>query len=89
MGNGEQLVGTILSTVVESIWWTDGCIEQSPPHFDDEVGEGWPVVASQVAWDAITSQIGTLKRMAHVKPSFDKEGERLQRDMHAEWILDR
>ena len=39
--------------MVESIWWTDSLVGQAPPHFDDEVGEGWLVVASQVAWDTI------------------------------------
>ena len=76
-------------TMVESIWWTDGLVGQAPPHFDDEVGEGWLVVASQAAWDTITSQLGTLKRMVHVERSFYDKGERLQSDMHAERILDR
>jgi hypothetical protein len=76
-------------TMVESIWWTDGLVGQAPPHFDDEVGEGWLVVASQVAWDTITSQLGTLKRMVHVERSFYDKGERLQSDMHAERMLDR
>jgi hypothetical protein len=48
-------------TMVQSIWWTDSLVGQAPPHFDDEVGEGWLVVASQAAWDAITAQLGTLK----------------------------
>jgi hypothetical protein len=51
--------------------------------------EGWLVVASQAAWDAITSQLGTLKLMIHVERSFYDKGERLQRDMQAERILDR
>jgi hypothetical protein len=66
-----------------------GGVGQSPPYFDDEVGEGWLVVASQAAWDAITSQLGTLKRMVHVERSFYDKGERLQRDLHTERILDR
>jgi hypothetical protein len=76
-------------TMVQSIWWTDSLVGQAPPHFDDEVGEGWLVVASQAAWDAITAQLGTLKRMIHVKRSFYDKGKRLQSDMHAERILDR
>jgi hypothetical protein len=76
-------------TMVESIWWADGLVGQAPPHFDDEVGEGWLVVASQAAWDAITSQLGTLKRMIYVERSFYDKGERLQSDMHAERLLDR
>jgi hypothetical protein len=75
--------------MVESIWWTDGLVGQAPPHFDDEVGEGWLVVASQVAWDAITSQLGNLKRMIYVERSFYGKGVRLQSDMHAERLLDR
>ncbi len=35
--------------MVESIWWMDGNIDQAPPHFDDEVGEGWLVLASKEA----------------------------------------
>jgi hypothetical protein len=74
-------------TMVESIWWTDSLVGQVPPHFDDEVGEGWLVVASQAAWDTITSQPGTLKHMIHVERRLYNEGERLRCDVHAEWIV--
>ena len=56
---------------------------------DDEMGEGWLVVASQAVWDAMQSQLCTLKHLVHVESSFYNEGERLQRDMHAEQIMNR
>ena len=39
--------------MVESVWWVDGLVDESPPHFEDEVGEGWLVVASAEAVSAI------------------------------------
>jgi hypothetical protein len=75
--------------MVESIWWADGFTGHFPSHFDDEVGEGWLVVASQAAWDAIKSQLGPLKRRVHIERSFHNERKRLQRNMHSEQIVDR
>ena len=43
--------------MVKTIWWTDGAMDHSPPSFDDEVGEGWLVVASPEAYEAITSRV--------------------------------
>jgi len=31
--------------MVESIWWVEGLLEQSFPRYDNEVGEGWLVLA--------------------------------------------
>jgi hypothetical protein len=39
--------------------------------------------------DAMQSQLCTLKHLVHVESSFYNEGERLQRDMHAEQIMNR
>jgi hypothetical protein len=75
--------------MVESLWWADGFVGHFPPHVDDEVGEGWLVVASQAAWDAIKSQLDPLKRRVHIERSFYNEGKRLQRNMHSEQIVDR
>jgi AAA domain len=74
-------------TMVESIWWIDGLDRQSSPHFHDEVGEGWLVVASPAAWDAIQSQLGPLRRLVYVERSFSSKGKRLQRDMHSEQVI--
>jgi hypothetical protein len=76
-------------TMIESSWWADGLVGQSPPHFDDEVGEGWLVVASPAAWDAMQLQLGPLRRLVHVERSFSSKGKRLQRDMHSEQGIDR
>jgi hypothetical protein len=58
-------------------------------YFDEEMDEGWLVVASQAVRDAMQSQLCTLKHLVHVESSFYNEGERLQRDMHAEYIMNR
>lgn len=74
-------------TMVESVWWADGFVGQSPPPFRDEVAEGWLVVASQAAWDAIALQFGTLKRIVNVERSVYENGQRLKRDMHSEQVV--
>jgi len=61
-------------TVVESIWWVEGLIDQSPPHFEDEVGEGWLVVASPEAVSAIEARYGALKRRVKVTRSYRDKG---------------
>jgi hypothetical protein len=58
-------------------------------YFDDEMEAGWLVVASQAVRDAMQSQLCTLKHLVQVESSFYNEGERLQRDMHAEHIMNR
>lgn len=70
--------------MVKTIWWTDGAMDHSPPSFDDEVGEGWLVVASPEAYEAITSRCPTMKRIVRVARHFTEEGviERRVRD----WI---
>jgi len=80
-GNGE--------TMVESIWWVDGLIDQSPPHFGNEVGEGWLVVASPEAVSAIEARYGPMKRRVKISRSYRDEGQPHARSATAEedWRL--
>ncbi len=73
--------------MVESVWWVDGLVEQSPPHLNEEVGEGWLVFASPAAWDAIRSQFDSLKRIVKVERSFYRDEQELKRNMHSEEVV--
>jgi hypothetical protein len=68
--------------MVETIGRTDGAMQHNPPSLDDEVGEGWLVVASPEAYEAIMSQCPALKRIVRVERCFTGEGvvERRLRD---------
>ncbi|HEY3567176.1 MAG TPA: ATP-binding protein [Thermoanaerobaculia bacterium] len=48
-------------TMVESLWWQDGCPHLNPPETSDEVGEGWLVRASSAGWEAIRTLYPDLK----------------------------
>ncbi len=54
--------------MVETLWWQDGQPAASG-YSRDEVGEGWLVVASPLAWDAIEALLGPLKRVVIVERS--------------------
>ena len=73
--------------MAESIWWVDGLIDQSPPHLYNEVGEGWVVVASQAAWEAIRLRFGDLKRMISVERSFYRDEQRTKSTRRLEKAL--
>jgi hypothetical protein len=74
-------LGTDRSTMVQSLWWVDGLIEQWPPHFDDEVGEGWLVIASQSAVDLIVHEFGPLRRRVLLERNYhdDERGDIVDR----------
>jgi hypothetical protein len=48
--------------MVESLLWQDGLYEHQPPKFDDEVGWGWLVRASQPGWKAIVDAYDVRSR---------------------------
>lgn len=73
--------------MVESIWWSDGFIGQHPPHFDDEVGEGWLVIASQNALYALKSESNNLRRMVNVIRNFYKNGRQVKFDAQHEFSI--
>jgi hypothetical protein len=61
--------------MVESLWWTDGLVDQAPPHFGNEVGEGWLVVARPDAVSAILAARGLVKRRLKISRKYqDKDG---------------
>jgi hypothetical protein len=61
--------------MVESIWWLDGLFDQSPPHPENEVGEGWLVVAKPEAVSAIRAARGPMKRRVNITRKYqDKTG---------------
>ena len=62
-------------TMVESIWWMDGNIDQAPPHFDDEVGEGWLVLASKEAFNSIKSIFGPVGKKIRLVRSFASDDQ--------------
>jgi hypothetical protein len=74
-------------TMVESVWWADGLVGQSPPHLEDEVGEGWLVLASESAWEAIASLLPNLRRVLYVKRSYDHEGQPIVREIRDEEVV--
>lgn len=59
--------------MAETQWWTDGLLDQSPPHFDDEVGEGWFVLVTQTALDQIRGILGNLTLTTLVERSSYRE----------------
>jgi hypothetical protein len=65
--------------MVESVWWSDGLLGQSPPHPGVEVGEGWLVLGSKSAWEAIQHDLGTLMRSVHIERAFYKDGQSFKR----------
>jgi hypothetical protein len=56
--------------LAKTIWWTDGAIQHFPPHFDEEIGEGWLVVVSPEAWEAVTRRFGIFSRVVSVERMF-------------------
>lgn len=63
-------------TMVESIWWIDGLVEQGGPVFpDNEVGEGWLLVATAAATDRIARHYGRLQRFRIIERSKYEQGE--------------
>jgi hypothetical protein len=56
--------------MVESVWWVDSHLHWGPPHFDDEVGEGWLVLATPYAYEAIKTISGELIHVARISRSY-------------------
>jgi hypothetical protein len=58
--------------MVETILWQDGLYEHQPPKFEDEVGWGWIVRASQKGWAAIRSHYDIRSRCVCVMRKSNK-----------------
>ena len=76
--------------MVESIWWVDGPLGYPPPRFDDEVGEGWLVLASESALEQIAAKCGSIRRLIAVEREYQpRRGETVHREGHASEELGR
>lgn len=62
-------------SMVWSEWWVDSTFDQSPPHFYDEVGQGWLVVATDTAKKKIEELLGESKRQAVIARSFSRDNQ--------------
>ena len=66
--------------MVGSVWWTDGVLSSLPlRHEEGGVGEGWFVLASQSAVEAIRAELGPLDRKSIVRRRIRKDGEETDR----------
>lgn len=65
--------------MVETIWWTDGTTQHYPPSMEDEVAEGWLVVASSDAYEAITRECPALTRISRIERSVTREDAAVER----------
>jgi hypothetical protein len=64
------------TTRARTIWWSFGGYLCTPPHLDDQVGEGWLVVASAAALQEIISRVGSLHREVVVSRSVRRDGDK-------------
>ncbi|MDP1945864.1 MAG: hypothetical protein Q8L77_00045 [Nitrospirota bacterium] len=63
-------------TMVESIWWIDGLVEQGGPVFpNNEVGEGWLVLAARAAMDRISKHFGQVQQYRMIERSQYEKGQ--------------
>ena len=66
--------------MVESIWWMDGrpmLLADGLP--EDEVGEGWLVLASECALEQIEEAFGSIPRRSAVVRRYEKGSEIIER----------
>jgi hypothetical protein len=70
-------VDTHGTTMCETIWWKDSSLDHRPPEFDDEVGEGWLVIVSAGAWEAIEKQFPRMFRIVRNTRELTPEGQEL------------
>jgi hypothetical protein len=55
--------------MAESLWWEDGSRSMRPPHFEDEIGRGWLVVATRPALEQIAALVGATADWARIERS--------------------
>lgn len=55
--------------MVESVWWRDGWTQLQPPHSFVSLGEGWLVLCTPEAFDAIVHHIGPARFLVSGKRS--------------------
>jgi hypothetical protein len=62
-----------------SIWWRDGHCDRRPPSFDDVVGEGWCVLATPAAIEAIWRLVGPIERLVTITHTISYRSESFTR----------
>jgi hypothetical protein len=68
--------------MVESVWWIDGIFNQyNSSYKDNEVGEGWLVLASQEAWSQIVDYYKFLKQVVFVSRQYGERQESVLREI--------
>jgi hypothetical protein len=68
--------------MVESVWWKDGPIGWFRSYSREENGEGWIVIASQIAINQISSYYPLMKRQVMVeRECYDEDLQQLRRYM--------
>jgi hypothetical protein len=55
--------------MAESLWWEDGSSAMRPPHFEEEVGHGWLVVATAPALRQISGSVGATANWIRIERS--------------------
>lgn len=61
--------------MVESVWWVDGPITLGPPNHDDEVAEGWLVIATAKGMEAIRRRYPNRIRLSRISRILRDEGK--------------
>jgi hypothetical protein len=74
-----QWLDTTGQIMVESIWWVDGLLDQSFPHYDNEVGEGWLVLANAKALNMILDRYHSIERLLDVERGYHRSDEQILR----------
>jgi hypothetical protein len=64
--------------MAETIWWKDSTLDHRPPEFDDEVGEGWLVVVTNRALEAIRGECPQLVRITYNVRELSQEGQNFE-----------
>lgn len=74
-----------VNLMAETIWWSDGLLQQGSLHLYNVVGEGWLVVASDLGWQKIRGSFNDLKRINYIKREYTKQEQlKIQRDTYSE-----
>ena len=71
-------VDTAGEVMVETLWWADGNISLTPPKNENEVGEGWIVLASRKAFEAICKLVRSPRRSLFMTRSYSEEGRKIE-----------
>ncbi|MDF2434824.1 MAG: hypothetical protein JWP44_4455, partial [Mucilaginibacter sp.] len=63
----------------KTVWWKDSSVDHQPPHFHDEVAEGWIVVVSSHAMKTLGERLGPLSRITRLTRTIGQGANERQR----------